>query len=1340
MSYPILNTHLLDLLSVGQSTTLTIGNTTSGTSIRTYDNYAPSNGYLITNKNNALTFITQNSTSNTIIGIGTKTLNNTINTNTNIYNILWNSIPYFENIDTFMSVSISAYGQYQSICGSYVYVTSDYGVTWNIYDPGNSIDGYSSIAISATGQYQTTIVKYDNIYTSSNYGVTWNAYTIVPLNNYQFNIVAMSSSGQYQSVVCLGDGTMFNSLNYGVTWTINNSAPNNVNWANIAISSNGQYQTACVYNGSIYNSSNYGVTWIANNSAPNSYSWEGLAMSYTGQYQTAVSDYNMYNSINYGVTWTINDSAPNANSLGGAWYSVAISSSGQYQVACIIWGQIYSSSDYGVTWFLNTNSTNKSWYCIAMSADTKYQTAVSFSDPDYGYVYLLTPNNIGSLQVQNTLLASNIASYNSTINFNNATFSNINTFNATGSISFNPPAQSKNDNTVATTSWINNVSTLSNLTSIGNSGITTTINTSNLLINSNLLYNQNNGFNNNYIGTNWTVNNNLSSITPNWSCTAMSSSGQYQLAGGTNLFYRSSDYGITWSNLNSLNQPPITFSSVAISSTGQYQTVVTYSSAKIFTSSDYGLTWTLNTTAPAVNYFYIAMSSSGQYQTAVVLGGNIYNSTNYGVTWTINNTSIQQSYFSIAISSSGQYQTTVTLEGYVYNSSDYGVTWIENTNIAYLVGNQIISISISSTGQYQSFVSSDQIYISSDYGNTWLNVNNPLFINGINWTSITMSSSGQYQTALGEYDYIYNSSDYGLTWNIASAITGRFYSVAMSASGYYQTVVVYSGEPGYSMYNSIATGPVINTNIYGTLNFGNTFQNNTYVYTTNSNQVIPATNSTQYVGFIDTLNGVSAFKTDSGITFNANTNILNINSGSVGIGSTTPFVPVGALDVVGNINSTATISAGAFNGQINIIPNTSNAFIGTINPTSTTNFIVLNANTSNFQSNVISRNLYYNNVSNSLILASSTNPQNTTSLSSNVLLSNGRLGLSNIGNITYAGLSNFNDSLTYLVPQSNIFRIPNSNILTITNTSIQSPLVRINFNSNVQFTGFGLNGATASTIKPLEIENTNSVLSIASGTTDVTTLGTFNINGNANTSIKAYGSNFSTLNFTGSIYNSTTSNGSHVFTNNGNLLMRITSNSFVGIGVTNPTSALHVNGNVLITGNIGQTTQAFRYIYNQNTLLTQSTTSNYLNFSRYGIADTTMPYSSFDAAGSYTTLNAGVYMFNASINLDFINNGAVASYLRVGIGITTTNVISIPYNTFNTNSTIKSFVESSNLSGLLNVNLSCTAYCPASSFVKLYIAASLNGVADNPGSLGRSYSWSYPSNATTLVFSGALLE
>ena len=96
----------------------------------------------------------------------------------------------------------------------------------------------------------------------------------------------------------------------------------------------------------------------------------------------------IYTSSDYGQTWALNTNLPNSD-----WNSVSLSSSGQYQLVCVgRGGGIHTSSDYGQTWIFNTNApTGLGWNAVSISSSGQYQSATGngrlYVSTDYGQTW-----------------------------------------------------------------------------------------------------------------------------------------------------------------------------------------------------------------------------------------------------------------------------------------------------------------------------------------------------------------------------------------------------------------------------------------------------------------------------------------------------------------------------------------------------------------------------------------------------------------------------------------------------------------------------------------------------------------------------------------------------------------------------------------------------------------------------------------------------------------------------------------------------------------------------------------------------------------------------------------
>ena len=520
-------------------------------------------------------------------------------------------------------------------------------------------------------------------------------------------VSSVATNSQYNRAVVGGSGVQFVAGGRGIGSNGSGLVYSNdgQNWTAVASGAATVFQTPT--NVAVYSTAplsggfdaSFGTVALTQRlSPPTTYpigTWNGVSVSATGQYQSAVvQNGNIFTSSDYGVSWTAR-TAPG----GLYWYSISLSSTGQYQTAVVAGGNIWTSSDYGVTWA--SRATVLNWVYISLSSTGQYQSAVVnggyiWTSSDYGVTWTArtapgTPNWIS-------------ISLSSTGQYQSAVVNN-------GYI------------------WISSD-----------------------------------------YGVSWASR--TAPGSPGWRSISLSSTGQYQTAVPEGDPIRtSSDYGVTWTVRNTPGS--LSWRSIAVSSTGQYQSTVVASGGNIWTSSDYGVTWTIRSSPGTLNWVYISLSSTGQYQSAVVGGGNIYTSTNYGVTWVQRSTATRTNAFTrIKSSASGQYQLATSgpvgdANGQLYVSSDYGQTWIPRRGLGTWLGG-----AVSATGGVMITFSTPTaataaLLSSTDYGNTFTDVPNTTLTGSAYWRSIAVTNSAAVQTAVAYGSSIYRSSDTGSTWSNA---------------------------------------------------------------------------------------------------------------------------------------------------------------------------------------------------------------------------------------------------------------------------------------------------------------------------------------------------------------------------------------------------------------------------------------------------------------------------------------------------------------------------------------------------------------------------------------------
>jgi hypothetical protein len=527
-------------------------------------------------------------------------------------------------------------------------------------------------------------------------------------------------------------------------------------------------------------------TWTTSSSS----GWNAIGISSTGQYQTAGKwvETDIYTSSDYGVTWI---------ARGMSLYSVngvSISGTGQYQSFVTqhpaATGSIYTSNNYGETWIKNTQWTGQ-WYGISISMNGKYQTAVDrgVNDVTGGYIY--TSVNYGrTFENQQGRLNNTPKPYNAV------------SMSGSGMIQAAVWGRGENEGDIVTSY---------------NYGLD--------------WYSRKNGY--------------------NWTSISVSKDGMYQSATQYNgNIYTSENYGQTWTPRNA--QGYYTgWTSISISGTGQYQAAIGSgggTGAYIYVSDSYGVNWNKLTEVSFLGN-KIAMSIDGKYLTAAQHGNSSYlwfsREGGTAGTWTrfasyeVNVQEGDRSGTSVSLSGNGN---TVAIGSPYYDLSGIlnrgqvrvydwsGTAWgIRGTNI--MIGEGAndysgMSVSLSSNGKIVAIgapfndgsgnlIDSGHVRVYAWSGTAWAqrggdidgeygltNSNRIVTASGTfsiaqGCYGISISSSGQYQTVVGYDSQIWISSNYGVTWRATAANAGsalNWSAVGVSSSGQYQTAAINDGE------------------------------------------------------------------------------------------------------------------------------------------------------------------------------------------------------------------------------------------------------------------------------------------------------------------------------------------------------------------------------------------------------------------------------------------------------------------------------------------------------------------------------------------------------------------
>ncbi len=279
-----------------------------------------------------------------------------------------------------------------------LYYSSDYGVTWQQSSVTTNTDNppfWNSIATETSGQH--VLACSDNttglVYASNDYGVTYTALTILPPLDYRY--VFMSADGtKYLAMACLsGVYKAYRSLNSGVSFT---SQTYGAITCDNPMSSE-RADTIFLFYGyfnAIYASTDFGITYSNLGAAlPNQYLTNSITYSAIARYgnyvyfifYTIYITGVMYSSDN-GATVHYSDlvmerSTPQGDNL---LLSISCDSTGQYVFVAASNGYLYTSSNYGVNYVINSPFAEETfkWQQIVVTPNGGKLIASGYTDDD----------------------------------------------------------------------------------------------------------------------------------------------------------------------------------------------------------------------------------------------------------------------------------------------------------------------------------------------------------------------------------------------------------------------------------------------------------------------------------------------------------------------------------------------------------------------------------------------------------------------------------------------------------------------------------------------------------------------------------------------------------------------------------------------------------------------------------------------------------------------------------------------------------------------------------------------------------------------------------------------
>ena len=499
--------------------------------------------------------------------------------------------------------------------------------------------------------------------------------------------ITMSQSGQSQYVVQNGNSTINATVNSGVSWTSltgstglpagataypQATASGTPAYTSISESATGQYVLAAVSGGLLYTSANYGSTFSAlGMGTPTVYlPFENSVTDVMGGTPTATGSPGFVTGVVGSYALNLNNSTPGSsgatkyitepfsvsatsNFSFSGWFNVQVASLGQ---SCIIgFGQNNNSngnSGEGVHLIVRSNNTvYLEWYNSSNVWTTLTGPTIS-TNTWYSFTVIIQPSGTNYLYINNVPYSAP----GSTINL------------AITSFTIGMYAYTGNAGSGSFNGYVDDVR-------IYNSAVT------------------------------------FSPVVPmNWLQTAVSGTGQYQLATSTTGLFLSTNYGATWTMVVNVGG----WTGLSVSASGQYMAALsTTGTYAPYYSTNYGTSWT-NSTFNGVAGSFLAISGNGQYSlsgygtTALLVSNYLVGYTTAVYSTPTFSPSIGATINCASISATGQYMTVLTqgTTNNVYYSTNYGASFTALT----IGSSAMTSCAISYDGSYITVSNATTVY------------------------------------------------------------------------------------------------------------------------------------------------------------------------------------------------------------------------------------------------------------------------------------------------------------------------------------------------------------------------------------------------------------------------------------------------------------------------------------------------------------------------------------------------------------------------------------------------------------------------------------------------------
>ncbi len=227
--------------------------------------------------------------------------------------------------------------------------------TWTARSAAGSRQWYQ-VAMSSNGETIAAITGYNvtnPVYYSHDGGTTWNTGNV----SANFADIAVSANGQTMYAPELYQG-MRKSTDGGATWGPRTGPA--ASYATLDISADGAVVAAVAGGWNIQISTDGGANFVSRGPVMN---WYDITVSSNGTRMAAVVDSGyIFNSADSGTTWTQRASSQ-------TWGAITSSSNGMRMAATVVNGRIWTSSDGGDTWVQQMGSPSGDWWEISSSSD-----------------------------------------------------------------------------------------------------------------------------------------------------------------------------------------------------------------------------------------------------------------------------------------------------------------------------------------------------------------------------------------------------------------------------------------------------------------------------------------------------------------------------------------------------------------------------------------------------------------------------------------------------------------------------------------------------------------------------------------------------------------------------------------------------------------------------------------------------------------------------------------------------------------------------------------------------------------------------------------------------------